>query len=317
MADPKKPYTVSDRRRVGERGGRRDLPSPKGLRQVEFTDLRKPLESAFSYFRAQLEHIPAGATWPRSGEMPAFLRAFVISTEQLYAATILLMAGNRPKPLVLPAGILARGLVEGLGNLFALLEDPIASTPLFLRDDYLNAHRKVAYHQRRFGNRPGYAKEVRNLAQYARALGLSPEEATQPELLKEWPTPGRLLNGTTPPRLVGERRKVFEEVHGFWYRSLSAFSHHRVSALQMAVFSEEQPDEGMFLLAKSATVTLAVLVVLCVLSEVEHFCGFEPNAPLRVAWERVHDMDDLTLAVYKLRYGNLLKMPPPGTPHPP
>ena len=313
MADTKKPYVVTDRRRVGARGQRRDPPNMRGRRQVEFIEIRDPLDTAFKYFRAQIEHALPHSTWPRSGELPAILRAFIISTQQLYASTIILMADNRPKQLVMPAGVLARALVEGLGNLFALLEDP-GATASFLRDDYLNTSRKVAYYEKRFAGQAAIAsaiaKEKVNLTQYARGMGLSQSEIDHPENLEEWPTPGRLLRSKKPPRLAGERRKVFEECHNFWYRSLSAFAHHRLTALQIALHTEEQVDEESLILARSATANLAVVVSLCVLSEVEHHCDFAPCSPLRVTWERIRDLDDLTKMIYGLRYARLLGMSP-------
>jgi hypothetical protein len=175
---------------------------------------------------------------------------------------------------------------------------------LFLKDDYLNTSRRIRYLQERFGNTPGHDKEARKLAAYARAMKLTRAEISDPEkTLKEWPTPHRLLK-----RLTGERRHVFEEIYRFWYRSLSALAHHRLTALQAAVFTEEQPNEETFIMAKSVTATLAVSVVLCVLSEIEVFCELPANTPLRAAWEKVRGIDDIIQAVYQKRYGRLLGM---------
>lgn len=71
-------------------------------------------------------------------------------------------------------------------------------------------------------------------------------------------------------------------------------------------------------MVKSVTATLAVSVALCVLSEAEDFCGVAPNAPLRAAWEQMRHADEVTKAVYQLRYARLLKMdqPPASTERP-
>jgi hypothetical protein len=305
MAD--KPYTVKDRRRIDERGQRREAQTIPGKREIRFKDVRDPLDSAFRYFRAQIERLP-GRNWPRSGEVRDLLRGFVISTQQLYEGTILLMADNRPKPLVLPAGVVARALVEGLGNLLAIVEAP-ESAAAFLKDDYLNTFRKAEYYRERFGNTPAMEKELKNLADYARAMKLTPEEIADPEnRLKEWPTPRPLLK-----RLTGERKQVFEEIYRFWYRSLSALAHHRLTALQVAVFTEEQPSEDTFFMVKSVTAALAVSVALCVLSEVEDFCRLKPNLPLRAVWGQMRDAHDIIAAVYRIRYARLLKMDPPSS----
>ena len=298
-----KPYTVKDSRRVDARGRRREALKIAGKREIHFEDIRKPLDSAFQYFRAQVEHLP-GRRWPRSGEIHALLRGFIVSTQQLYAATILLMADDRPKPLVMPAGVVARALVEGLGNLLAILEAPDTAVGLFLRDDYLNSFRRARSLQERFGSTAGIEKEARNLKQYAQALKLAPNEVADPEKhLREWPTPRRLLS-----QLTGERREVFQEIRNCWYRWLSALAHHRLTALNAAVFTEEQPSEQTFLMVKSVTATLAISVALCVLSEVEDFCGIPPNPPLRAAWERMRDADEIIKAIYRMRYARLLQM---------
>ena len=300
-----KPYTVKDRRRIDERGQRRQGQTVPGKREIHFKDIKDPLDSAFRYFRAQIEHLP-GRDWPRSGEVRDLLRGFIISTQQLYAGTIILMADNRPKPLVLPAGVVARALVEGLGNLLAIVETPERAAA-FLKDDYLNAIRKTEYYRERFGNTPGMEKELKHLADYARAMKLTPEEIADPEKrLKEWPMPRPLLKS----HLTDERKQVFQEIYGFWYRSLSALAHHRLMALQVAVFTEEQPSEETFLMVKSVTAALAVSVALCVLSEVEDFCGLEPNLSLRAAWGQMRDAHEIVTTVYRIRYARLLKMDP-------
>lgn len=49
-------------------------------------------------------------------------RASLISGMQTYAAICILLADNRPKRLMLQAGILNRSLLETLGNVLALCE---------------------------------------------------------------------------------------------------------------------------------------------------------------------------------------------------
>jgi hypothetical protein len=265
--------------------------------------------SSFRYVRAQIEHLPGKTQWPRSGHMPDILRAFVISTQQLYEGTINLISDKRPTAFVLPAAVVTRALVEGLGNLLALVEDPVASVPLFMRDDYLHMHLKTKYNGQRFPKRAPYAKEVIKLQQYADGMGLTAAELADPEKhLGRWPTPGRLLTQTKAPRLTGDRRKVFKEIYDFWYGTLSGYAHHRLTALQLALFADEQFAEETFLMIRSVTAFLATQASLCVLSEVEHAAGIPVCTHLRAAWERFRDMDDITQSVYSMRYATLLGM---------
>ncbi len=315
--DRPKGYSSVDRRKVDSRGRRRSPVTVPGKLDVSFADIAKPIGTSFKSFRAQIDHLPnpSGHMWPRSGETRALLYGFVRSTEQLYRSTIIVMDDRTPRQFVLAGGVLARALVEGVGNLFALLDDPDDAPALFGRDDFLNTYLRIEYRKRRY--RSNEAREVKILRGYGEYLGLSVSEIEDPErkaALRRWPTPGKLLKRRQPPRLQGERRQVFKELCGFWYGSLSALSHHRVAALQMAFYTEEQPDEGTFLMAKSAVATLAVVAVLCVLSEVEVALNI-PNSPsLRAAWNLVRDLDELTQAVYHLRYQSLLGLPPRAAP---
>jgi hypothetical protein len=232
------------------------------------------------------------------------MRGFIISTHQLYAASIGLMADRRPKQLVMPAGVVTRALVEVLGNLMAILDAPDTAPALYLKDDYRNTIRKARYFETRYQRKPS-AKDRRILDRYARELKLTAEQIADPEKrLKEWPTPGKLLKMGW---LKGERRKVFAEIHGFWYGSLSGMAHQRLTALQIAVFTEDQPDEQVFLMTKSVTAGLVVSVTLCVLSEIEAFLQLQPNHHLRVAWGQVVDAHDLIQTIHRIRYGQLLE----------
>lgn len=151
-----KPYTVKDRRRIDARGKRREAVKIPGKRELHFKEVQDSFDSAFAYFRAQVERLP-GRNWPRSGQLRDLLRGFIISTQQLYAATILLIADNRPKALVMPAALVARALVEGLGNLFAILEDPQRASLDFLKDDFRHAVGRIRYYRERWPEWTGYA----------------------------------------------------------------------------------------------------------------------------------------------------------------
>src|SRR5437763_444817 len=83
------------------------------------------------------------------------------------------------------------------------------------------------------------------------------------------------------PRSTGDRRKVFQEIYAFWYGTLSAYAHHRLTALQLALFADEQFAEETFLMVRSVTAFLAIQSSLCVLSEAEHAAGIPVCTHLR------------------------------------
>jgi len=78
----------------------------------------------------------------------------LISSEQTYAAICILLARNRPKTLPLQAGILLRALLEALGNVLALSEDPEKRSFLFAADGYRSAFEEHARLKTGFGGVP-------------------------------------------------------------------------------------------------------------------------------------------------------------------
>jgi hypothetical protein len=300
-----KPPIVIDRRRVDDHGRRRNSDRPRSKRpEVEFRDMHEPLKDAFRIIRAQLEHLPEAQQWPRTRELPAIARGFVISMRQCDLALVSLIADARAEQFVFPAGAIVRVMLEGTANLMAILEDPEPAIRAFARDDYRSQRRRMAYQEKRFDH--SYAREERKLRAYAADLGLSEGEIADPNSITPWPSPGEFLTRTKPPRLGDDRKVVFQELYRFWYPAFSEMSHHLMTAIQLAIFSEEQPNEETFALAKSQTATLGVLTSLCVLAEIETFFHLATCVPLRVAWERVRTMDKLCTAVYEGRYRRLL-----------
>jgi hypothetical protein len=303
-----KGYRVTDRRRVDERGQPRTPKDPPGLSIVQFREIDRPLRASFAYVRAHVERLPGRARmWPRSRKVRDVAGGFLLTTEQLYSSTIVLVADRRSQQAVVAAGVVARAIVESVGNLMAILQDPEPAIEAFARDDFRNFHARVQYNVARWGLEP--VRELRKLRAYGRDLGLSEQETANPETLRWWPTPDRLLKRSDPPRLAGERRRVFEELHSFWYSSLSAMAHSRMTALQLAMFTEQSEDAATFNLAKSETAAIAILGFLCVISEIELFFQLDPCVHLRAAWAYASRMNRLGGAVFAARYQVQMGMP--------
>lgn len=301
-------YQSEDRRSFDERGHRRRLPPPSGLPVVDFRkSFGRPLSQTFQYVRAQIEHDPSVRhKWPKAGHLPTVLRGFAVSTEQLYEGARRLLSDET----IMPPAVLVRAMLEGLGNVLLLTQDPVEWLPKLRRDCYRSEARAVAYlRTSRPSDSPFQADSERRLAGFAEDLRLADEERSHPPREFEWPRPGKLLgNPDVPPLLRDDRLLVFQILYGLWYGQLSSLAHHRLAALQMAVYTEEQPDEEAFHRTRQEIVTLAVLVPFCVLSEVEAHLRLPTYQPLRVAWEKLRAFHDIPAAVFDARYRRLLRM---------
>lgn len=239
------------------------------------------------------------------------VRGLLVSGEQTYAAICALVADRRPKTLPLQASILVRSLLEALGNLLALSEDPQKRPFLFDCDGYRSAFEEYKRLKAGFGNLPKWKSWLTDSEQllkvHAMQLGLTPQQAKNPvkHLPQRWPTPGRLLN-KNKPMLSGTRLAAFRQLYDFWYATLSGFAHQRLRALSAALVTDDPSLRWSPGRIESKVVSEATLFLLCILSEVEVLGGFQPNVNLRVAWERVRPLDDMAETMVKLRYGKLL-----------
>jgi hypothetical protein len=303
-------YKVVDRRRVTAAGARPVPPKPGDLPSISHKSILGPLMKAVRDFN---EHVRRGS---EDGSLApeqfwVTVRGLLISSEQTYAAICILVAGNRPKTLPLQAAILSRALLESLGNLLALSEDPVKRSFGFGCDGYrslFDEHQKL---KAAFGKvakwKSWLAGNERLLKVHAGLLGLTSEQAKNPgkHLPQRWPTPGGLLN-KKKPMLTGTKRAAFQQVYDFWYATLSGYAHQRFRALSAAFLSDDPSLQWSPGRIESNVVSEATLFLLCILSEVEALGGFEPNVHLRAAWERVRPLDDMAETMVKLRYGKLL-----------
>lgn len=305
MADE---FKVVDRRRVTAAGARREPPRPGALPSVSHKTIDGPLMKASRYFKEHLRR--------REGSLQPELfwitvRGLLISGEQTYAAICALVADRRPKTLPLQASILVRSLLEALGNLLALSEDPQERSLLFGFDGYRSAFEEYDRLKTGFGSIPKWkgwlAQSEQLLKSYATLLELTPQQANDPvkHLPQRWPTPGGLLN-KKKPMLTGTRLTAFKQLYDFWYATLSGYAHQRLRALSAAFITDDPSLQWSPGRIESNVVSEATLFLLCILSEVEVLGGFEPNVNLRVTWERVRPLDDISATMVKVRYGKLL-----------
>ena len=299
-------FKVVDRRRVTLAGSRPEPPKPDDLPSISHKTIDGPLMKASRYFK---EHVHRNS---EDGSLQPELfwitvRGLLISGEQTYAATCVLLA--RTKALPLQASILVRSLLEALGNLLALSEDPQKRSFLFGCDGYRSAFEEHERLKADFGNVPKWkdwlTRSEQLLDNHATLLGLTARQTKDPakHLPQRWPTPGGLLRKRM---LSGTKLAAFKQLYDFWYATLSGYVHQRLRALSAALITDDTSLQWSPGRIESNVVFEATLFLLCILSEVEVLGGFPPNVNLRVAWERVRALDDMAGTMVKVRYGKLL-----------
>jgi hypothetical protein len=139
-------------RRIGPK--ERDVKYPvwkQELTEFPHKMFNEPLEQLVEFYK---EHITRDVNSARLRPAGFWLvaRLFLISAMQTYAAICILLVDNRPKRLMLQAGILNRSLLETLGNLMALCQAPQSRTRILERELFKNQAVTLRRYRKSFGN---------------------------------------------------------------------------------------------------------------------------------------------------------------------
>jgi hypothetical protein len=174
-------FKVVDRRRVTASGARPTPPQPGDLPSVSHKTIDVPLRKASRHFK---EHLRRNQAALEPELFWVAVRGLLISGEQTYAGACALVADRRPKTLPLQASILVRSLLEALGNLLALSEDPTKRSFLFGCDGYRSAFEEYQRLKAGFGDVPKWkdwlGQSQQLLSFGARLLGLTAQQANDP-----------------------------------------------------------------------------------------------------------------------------------------
>lgn len=283
------------------------------LPKVPFKLFDESLAILMAYYKEHLRRDAfAGKLQPQESWIT--LRGLLIGAHQTYAAVCLLLAENRPKRLMLQAGVLNRSLLETLGNVLALCEAPKSRTRMLVRESYKNMAEVYEKDVKRYGNNPKW-KDYLNLrretlAEAAKIIGLSRSEIKNPASIKDrWPTPGKLIYGDKrhglPAFLRGSRRSAFATLYDFHYGPLSEQAHQRAAAIGAALVVDtyEQWNPG---LGESNLVADALLFATCILSELEAKGKYPVHPKLNELWVYLRELSDEAKDVWRLRYRALI-----------
>jgi hypothetical protein len=243
------------------------------------------------------------------------MRGFLISAAQSYEAIRILLAEKRPTRLLLQANILCRSLLETLANVLALGEAPKKRSRLLLREAFkTHALRFMNWRQRFHAEDKwkGYLEVYeRGLKQWARDIHLRRGTEKNPRSIRDaWPTPGLMIYGKNRirPFIRGSRRAVIKEVYDFHYGTQSEQAHQRLAAVSMAMLVDKPEYQWNPGLGESEVVAIAMLLLTCVLSEIEVRGKHGPHPKLREVWTYLRDLHDDARDLLALRYTKRLRM---------
>ena len=143
---------------------------------------------------------------------------------------------------------------------------------------------------------------------------MSGDELEDPAKISDsWPTPGHAVFGNKrrklPPLVTGDRQAVLRRFYSLHYGHQSSLVHQRVTAVAEAMLvdaPEEQWNPGH---GESGIVVLALLMMACILAELQTAGEYEPHPKLAELWLYLLEMDDDVKDVWTLRYQALVGLP--------
>jgi hypothetical protein len=244
------------------------------------------------------------------------LRGFLISAAQTYGGICLLVADKRPKPLMLQAGILNRSLLETLGNVMALCEAPKTRTRILVRESYKNMALTFLKYKTLHGTDEKWREFLdvyaKGLIAFAKEIRVSRHHAINPQsIAEEWPTPGTMIYGSRRRNqsawLRGTRRAAFKEIYESHYGHQSEQAHQRAAAVGTALLVDDPAAQWNPGFGESLIVSTALLLMACILSELEAKGRYPGHAKLRELWVYLFELNDEAKILWKLRYRMLLK----------
>jgi hypothetical protein len=265
-----------------------DLGAPEllGPLQEAFVSIRDRLQARLRAYRS-----PTTSFWNT-----VFL--MVLSSHHTMSASLFLVgdkrveeaaAGMGPGPFPAQAVILQRALFELLGNVMALLEEPISRDALFRRDGYREDLKLYRAQIPKAGN-PRWDRWLQRgeeqLRGKARFLRLTTIEAADPNQLRSWPSPkalttGRDLNGRA--WLSAERLRVIQTLYEDSYGPDSRVVHQKDSALRLARMRNSGINLELLARLRTVPALRASMFDAAVLTEVESAMTWSAGSALRTS----------------------------------
>jgi hypothetical protein len=207
---------------------------------------------------------------------------------------------------------LLRSLVDEIYTVIFLGEDLEKRVPWYYRAGWREIAEQDVTYRERYGDDPSWKEwfeEHRQFLELTRKdWGISDTQARNPQLIRRWPTPGQMtrLNDLSP-----ESKEFFEFLEALYYREFSQGTHLTFPGLSHrgGSFLRKKGDdlrENEWLKIRSDSVGYAVVLLLALLTEINHLFGLALGQRCAYLWGVLSEYLGIAKELYSERYESLL-----------
>jgi len=260
--------------------------------------------------------------WPSSlegtGALPVLLRAFVLTSANVYHSVRYLCADQPPdssrKPeYAMSVPPLARTLLDTLFNVVFLFQDPKEHIRWYWRSAWREYREDVERWKSSYGADPMWADWVKSFEQMVEDFrdDWFIDAQTQSADVPYWPHPTQMLKASA---LAPDRRAYLAYLNDWFYKDLSRASHLSGPGLITRSFllfrKGAGPERDAELLRfKGQVVFTVVTLFVALLSEIEGEVHFSLAPRMEYLWGLLRQYSEAARELYDKRYGGLLQAP--------
>jgi hypothetical protein len=202
--------------------------------------------------------------------------------------------------------------VDEIYTIIFLGEDLEKRVPWYYRAGWREMAEQDVTYRERYGADPSWKEWFEEHRQFLelthKAWGISDTEASKPQLIRRWPTPGQMtrLNELSP-----ESKKFFEFLEALFYREFSQGTHLTFPGLSLrggSLLRKKDDDlrESEWLKIRSDSVGYAVVLLLALLTEINHLFGLALRQRCAYLWGVLREYMGIAKELYSERYESLL-----------
>ena len=252
-----------------------------------------------------------------------FFRITVNYARQVYNAICYLCADKRlTEPgwswgyvFMLPP--LNRTILDSVFNVVFMLEDLEERWPWYCQSGWREEKEKLERCKTAYPGLPGWDTWVNSFSEVVQRgieeFGISKEKVANPKLIKPlWPNPGKMPNFGVNPNFLPPTRQFLQHLNDWFYRELSAQAHlsfHGMMILGAGILhntvdkeTREQMQRDTLPLFRGQQVGRTVTLLLCLLSEMDHYFKLGPGLQILELWLIVNERVPETKEIFEIRY---------------
>ena len=317
------PYPERENRLKSERGFAE-------LKKLQDAARRKPLE--MSRIQQKLEKLLAATVNKLESEWPPkfahispaqyFFRITVNHARHIYNAVCFLFADKTLKEVgwkwgyvfVLPP--INRTILDSIFNAVFMLENLEERWPWYCQSGWREEKEKLERCKTAYPGLSGWDTWVDLFSEVVQheiaVLGISEEKVANPKLIKWWPNPGKMLSQEHKKFLSPPNRRFLQHLNDWFYKEYSSQAHlgfHGLMTIGAGVLyntldreKREQMERDTLPAFRGREVTRTVTLLLCLLSEIDHYFKLGLEYRILELWLIVNEHTPEIKEIYELRY---------------